>query len=393
MAEARRKSSIVSTGRWRNTIIPLIPRSSASLHGYPRTSPSFIGAIHDARRTHGLFDNPSNFSQQTNCEVYEARREGGLQQFALDESSAHEWSQILCHNTSNGKQNPVFRVVFCALEQKKGKTSFNYRVSLSASIARQLLQSLDVTSQFVGLLLGEPDYGAPGDFAVYDDQGVIRKIEFCCQQPRWNIHKTGTPWSIYMTHDIYTNDTTYIVVCDPHQSRFDTVKERLTDIFSTDRAAWNSLEDSTDPFLLHVLVTHECFLDATPEITGLRHKLYDALDRVDRYAEADASERKRSELEALTIQLHVVSQEIDRMAANVEMSKMIVHRLSQAHARYRENVRDVDKKDSQTKTHDALNYLFESINAQQRWLASYKSRKDIAMNLVSSLVLLWLFSD
>lgn len=290
---------------------------------------------------------------------------------------------------------------FCQLEEAKGGTSFNYRVSLSSNFAKQLLKTFDITPQFTGALLGEPDYWAPGDFASLDEQGNIQRLgeykpsptllankpmlpEFCCQQPRWAIHRKGAPWCIYMAHSFSSNCTTYILVCDAQQTRFDIVKERLSDILNADRKTWTALSDSIDPFFLHLLITHEVFLDAVPSITKLRHQLYDSLDRVDRYAETAAGGRKRSELEELTIQLHVVSQETDRMSANVEMSSMIVQRLLRAHERYRGNVDEVGKRDSVVKTDDALRYLAESIESQKRWLNSYKSRKDIAMNLVGA---------
>jgi hypothetical protein len=54
--------------------------------------------------------------------------------------------------------------------------NFKHRVSVSAPFARKLLSTLDVTPQFTGLLLGEPDYGAPGDFANHDQDGNVQGI-------------------------------------------------------------------------------------------------------------------------------------------------------------------------------------------------------------------------
>jgi hypothetical protein len=187
-----------------------------------------------------------------------------------------------------------------------------------------------------------------------------------------------------MTHSFATSSTIYILVCDAEQSRLDIVKERLSDILVADRKIWNVISDSINPFFLHLLITHEVFLDAVPQVTALRHQLYSALDRVDRYAETDAGGRLRSELEELTIQLHIVSQETDRMSANVSMSSMVVSRLIRAHKRYETYVQEASKKDSLVKADDALHFLLESVESQQRWLNSYKARKDIAMNLVSS---------
>jgi hypothetical protein len=38
------------------------------------------------------------------------------------------------------------------------------------------MTTFDVTPQFSGALLGEPDYGAPGDFATFDHNGEVEKI-------------------------------------------------------------------------------------------------------------------------------------------------------------------------------------------------------------------------
>lgn len=187
-----------------------------------------------------------------------------------------------------------------------------------------------------------------------------------------------------MTHSFKDSSTSYIICCDQQQNRLNIVKERLFDILDTSYSEWKSFRLSLNPFFLHLLITHEVFLEAVPEITKLRHQLYSALDKVDQYAAKSESEREKSELEDLTIKLHIVSQETDRMFANVAMSSMILQRMIRAHGRYRDSVSsDASKKDSVVKMEDALQYMYETIESQQRWLTSYKLRKDIAMNLVS----------
>jgi hypothetical protein len=186
-----------------------------------------------------------------------------------------------------------------------------------------------------------------------------------------------------MTHSYQNRATTYIVACDKQQSRLDIVQERLSDILAVDPTISSFLSDSFNPFFLYLLITQEVFLDAVPEITKLRHQLYGALDRVDGYAAQTEDKREKKELEDLTITLHIVSQETDRMYGNLSMSSMILQRMIRAHGRYRDSVsKDASKKNSVVKTDDALHYMFDSIESQQRWLNSYKSRKDIAMNLV-----------
>ena len=208
--------------------------------------------------------------------------------------------------------------------------------------------------------------------------------EFFAQQPRWNIHKRDTPWCVYMTHSLASNSTTYVVVCSKMQSCNEVVKERLMDVFRPPKDPAHKLDVLLpDPFLLHLIITHEAFLEAKSVITETRYKLYDALDSVDSFSQQSSSQRSKEELEHLTIQLHVVSQDTDSMSASADMAAMILRRLADAHRRYAGSVQGNEKKDSMMKTTDAINYLTTSIESQMRWLNSYKSRKDIAMNLVS----------
>jgi len=181
-----------------------------------------------------------------------------------------------------------------------------------------------------------------------------------------------------MTHDITAGCTTYVVVSGVHIARKAEIKERLSAVFESPQPA-----DVHNPFMLHSLIVHETFLDAKSVITPLRYQLYDQLDRVDVYAAKSPQERGKSELEDLTIQLHVVSQELDSLTASADMTSMIVRRLSNAHERYQGSIADPLLKNGIVKTTDALRYLLESVESQKRWLASYKARKDIAMTLVS----------
>ena len=287
---------------------------------------------------------------------------------------------------------------FCHLE-RASDTSFGCRISLSSANTHLLLSLLNVSPQFISSLLGEPDYWAPGDFATHDEYGSIQRLgefescpsfasltntsvsEYFCQHPRWDIHRKDVPCSIYMSYDASAGLTTYLVVCSKDNHHIDVVKERLEDAL-----VYGSSSDAGDPFLLHSLVTHQIFLEAKTVITSLRYKLYDELDRVDVYSQKPATERDKSELEDLTIALHVCSQETDSLTASADMVNMIVLRLLGAHQRYSENCSKPDMHNAITKTRDGLQYLLTSIESQKRWLLSYKTRKDIAMNLVLPLL-------
>lgn len=187
-----------------------------------------------------------------------------------------------------------------------------------------------------------------------------------------------------MSHDAVSQAITYVVVSSVNQPGVRVVKERLQDIYRHEEKNGRSRSQKfVDPFTLHLMVAHETFLEAKAVITDLRYKLYDALDRVDQYSNKLPEQRGRRDLEELTIQLHVVSQDTDSKYASADMANMIMRRISGAHQRYAESIQDMGKKDALEKTADAINYLSMSLESQMRWLSSYKARKDIAMNLVS----------
>jgi hypothetical protein len=188
------------------------------------------------------------------------------------------------------------------------------------------------------------------------------------------------PFSICMTHNLTDYTTSYLVMTDRTQARLGDVRRRILSSFTS-----GGPSDTKDPFMIHCLVLHEIFLDAKNSvILLLKKRLFDQLQRVQKYSAQPSRERERTELESMTIQLHVISQEIDSMTANVEMTTMIVRCMQLAHKRFCALLGAKQLiKDSNTKITDALKYLLESAESQKRWLISYKSRKDIGLNLVS----------
>ena len=186
--------------------------------------------------------------------------------------------------------------------------------------------------------------------------------------------------SVYMTYSCSSQSTTYVVSCSDDHAQLATIKERLQDACDANTG------DTLDPLMLHALITHEVFLEADTLAMPMRYQLYDQLDRVDKYAEQSSESANKDDLQDMTVQLNVVSQEVDQMDASADMASMIVNRLLAAHERYRQIVPDPIRANAIQKTHDSLSYLSQSIDAQKRWFRSYKARKDTAMNLVYNLV-------
>jgi len=185
-----------------------------------------------------------------------------------------------------------------------------------------------------------------------------------------------------MSYDVETSCATYVIVCGEDNPLIQMVKNRLKAIFSevSSDANVNTMRHARDPFLLHSMISHEALVEAKDIVKKLRMRLYDQLDTVDKYAE-NPSDRKI--LENLTIQLHAVSQDTDSLISSAEMAEMIAERMLSAHARFVSLKNPVEIRDVLEKHVDSLNYLKSSVQSQKRWLLGYKSRKDIAMNLVS----------
>jgi hypothetical protein len=186
-----------------------------------------------------------------------------------------------------------------------------------------------------------------------------------------------------MNHSVSTACTTYLVVCGSNYKPCQAIKQRLSDA-----AIYSPQGQILEPFFLHNMIMHEASVECKSVIAKLRRRLYAELDKVDDYAKSQGKfERKL--LEHLTIQLHGISQDTDSLLASADMAEMVANKMLKAHKRLADILR-VNSHDRYTglrndirKTNDGIAYMLASMQAQKRWLLSYRSRKDIAMNLVS----------
>lgn len=140
--------------------------------------------------------------------------------------------------------------------------------------------------------------------------------------------------------------------------------------------------EALDPFLLQSIICHESLVEAKVPISKLRYRLYDVLDVVGEYSKEPFD---RKNLKEMTEKLHSVSQDADSLFVSAEMGTMIVEHSFRSRAALLDNITPGPRFGS-SNVGDALAYLSESLESQKRWLQSYKSRKDIAMNLVFNLV-------
>jgi hypothetical protein len=350
---------------------------------FPYTSNSLVSSVQRGPYIQGLLAKEQNFSADlaSRCPVFEINCDGYGAWHDLEGQKAI--SEYL-FNVS--VRNTAYCVVFCLLTKVDG-ASFKHQVSLSNRNNLELLKQFNVSPQFVSKLLGEPDHWAPGYYELYGQEPRLQQLQFFCQHPRWYIHEQETAVSVHMSYDFAQRRTMYIVSCA--ESSIAGIKKRLCDDFCNQQVMFAEkpliARHVPDPFMLHSLINHESLEDGKPLFTKLRHRLYDVLDEVDDYAAQKREHRKRRVLEEATIGLHDISQDIDSTIAALDMSQALTDRLLEAQASYSKLLDNSTSKPS-LQTRDAITYLSHSTASQRRWLLSYKSRKDIAMNLVFNLV-------
>lgn len=186
-------------------------------------------------------------------------------------------------------------------------------------------------------------------------------------------------------YDVPTSTTTYIITSGKEEGWVEKAKDRLTHFFvrSENETPLVSAE-CHDPFLVQSILCHESLCGAKTPITQLRHKLYDVLDIVGEYSKEPFD---RSSLKAMTEQLHQVSQDADSLLVSAEMGVMVAEHGRRSRSLLQTEILATSNSPFlRSNVGDALEYLVQSLEAQKRWLTSYRSRKDIAMNLVFNLV-------
>lgn len=208
-------------------------------------------------------------------------------------------------------------------------------------------------------------------------------LDFCSQHPRYTIHSRQQPCSVYFSYDLEKATTTYFVSSGEGEQWLEQAKSRISDYYirqETDPSL--AANESFDPFLFQSILCHESLLGAKLPITDLRHRLYDVLDVVGEYSKEPFD---RANLKEMTYKLHGVSQDADSLYASAEMGLMVAEQSMKSRqdmlSRAGPQLAFVG-----SNVGDALKYLVQSLESQKRWLQSYKSRKDIAMNLVFNLV-------
>ncbi|TPX25275.1 hypothetical protein DIZ76_010726 [Coccidioides immitis] len=370
------KSTVPRIARsYQPVVIASLDRTS-----YPAQAEFLTPSLDNLSLCQGLLANEANFACESSCdvlEIYETGRRSWKYGWN-DEKIMTYIKPFLDGQVKSTPQGLNLRVLFCNL-RRHPDTSFGYQLSLSKPTTKSLLTAFRVFPHFLPFMLGEPDYWAPLFIPLRNDKRVVR-IEATWQHPRYNIHARQQPCSVYMGYDFAEACTTYIIVSGEGEEYVERTKTRLNDYFADDDGLAAAAGQISDPFLLQSILCHESLTDGKEIITKLRHRLYDQLDVVGEYAKEPFD---KSNLQEMTNQLHLISQDADSLFASTEMAGMISTHMGKARQRTSKLSPNIFHKSN---VGDALAYLIDSIEAQKRWLQSLKSRKDIAMNLVFNLV-------
>jgi hypothetical protein len=358
-----------------------VVRNSLDKSMYPANVGTVSLSLHDLSYYQALLSNEPNFSEKSLCDIFTLSAENGTGHWNLKVDD-DRLTRLLpsYHSPASSSSNGVTHVIFCTLTQQPG-SNFGHRLSLSRYGARKLLEELHVNPHFTPLMLGQPDYWAPLSAQSGDQKSAVSRFEYICQHPRWNLHAKQEPCSVYMSYDPCSKNTTYIVASGLDEEFVGRVKARLNENFCEGQLIAGSVGCSKQgsPFLLHAMLAHESFKDSISIITNLRYRLYDQLDAVKKYENLT----DRAKLKELTSELHGISQDADSLLASAEMGIMVADGMHIALVR---KLRMEADNGDEMEISDTIDYLKQSLEAQKRWLLSYKSRKDIAMNLVFNLV-------
>lgn len=209
--------------------------------------------------------------------------------------------------------------------------------------------------------------------------------DFFWQTPRYKSSDSWNPGNVLMTYNILTECTTYIIFLNEELPYLQRVQARLEASFSH-FATTTGRGFQLDPFLLNTMIIHEHFMGALSTNRHIRDRLYEGLFKVETYAKTHS---KREDLELLTGLFHNVSQDADFLVASMETSDAILRAMQSAHQRLEALYKDGNCPPHVAEVGDSIEYLLGSVRAQRQSTNSYKSRKDIAMNLVSRGLCLW----
>ena len=206
---------------------------------YPIGNLRSLQQIFEAVQCEKHLSNHLNFFSQTEIECLDVTPAGGGWR-TLDDSAMDELARRLSDPREQRPRSsfpfpPVehlprdgtagrFLLFLVPLTPTK-ETSYGSHVHMSQSNVKMFCEALNIHPLFLLNMLGRPDYWAPQAHWDSDDDGNLQAFHFSCQHPRWNLQVQGAPLSVYMRHDIVSNQTFYIISHKQKDSNVNALKE------------------------------------------------------------------------------------------------------------------------------------------------------------------------
>ncbi|EXJ53360.1 uncharacterized protein A1O5_13400 [Cladophialophora psammophila CBS 110553] len=218
---------------------------------------------------------------------------------------------------------------------------------------------------------------------------------------RWD-NKAGpvSPVSISFRHIVPENLTVYIISGDPKDSCISSLKDQLGFAEGFSPSEYIRLEQrrsAQSPFLIVAHTLQASLEQAKDYVAIVKDRLMGQINKVDDYNEAKHNytedpkdlqrfwrDKGRNLLEAITEQLHLVSQTIDSGMANTDMSIKLTDIIKSAFDS--SPLAKSPQESVVAETAELLEYLSHSWNCEMNWLRTYKARKDTTMNFVFNAV-------
>ncbi|KAI9811255.1 MAG: hypothetical protein M1832_000934 [Thelocarpon impressellum] len=232
------------------------------------------------------------------------------------------------------------------------------------------------------------------------------RAEFLCQHPRWSVHAPNfvqkAPVSVYMRNDLRTNLTVSMVVGEQKNHMILKVKSVLELALRATVPRNLGSIPVKDPFDIHCILSAICCEDSKGHIHSFRQSMFEQLRTVDELTAQETADRHG--LAAVTIELQIVSKDVNKLISDADVAIQISQRLRAAYqtlqdalpapslasasspSASRQATMTTSVARQATRLANSIDYLTSSMEKQKMWLLNYRDRKDIAMSLVFNLV-------
>ena len=193
--------------------------------------------------------------------------------------------------------------------------------------------------------------------------------------------RLGDHVHVYMRYELAGSGTTYLIFHSPDSSIIGAIKQRLSSLWK-DPAQNECVEPGyPDVFMLHCMILTEHMLSNRNFLTGCWNQLIFLLNKIDTYIE-DTS--RRENLKKFTIGLNKIAQYLDIHTFRLDETFSTMNTLSKSHDLLQTAACSSSRSGSAFSLVETINRLRMMLEQHRSYLSYVKSRRETAMNLVST---------